>query len=75
MVTQGNVLVNIQVLDNGDIVATDAEGRALKELDSASLGESLNGKAVKKATVLPPITLLESNPRWVCIGGRWYYIP
>lgn len=69
------VIFNIQVLDNGELILTDANGKTLRELDANKLGESLSGRTIRKTTTLPTITVLESNPRWVCIGGRWYYIP
>lgn len=69
------VICTIQVLEEGAIVITNQNGETLKELTPMMLAESLQGREIKKATVLPQITVLESNPSWVCIGGRWYYIP
>ena len=69
------VMVNIQVMEDGTFILSDAKGQPLKELNGANLGETLYGKTIKEATILPTMTLLRSNPGWLNLGGRWYYIP
>ena len=75
MAQSDEVKFRINVMANGELVVTDANGKELPELSSSSLAETLTGREVKKASVLPTISVIESNPCWVCIGGRWYYIP
>lgn len=70
-----SVLFNIQVMKDGGFVLSDAKGQPLKELNSANLGESLYGREIKETTILPTMTILKSNPTWLNLGGRWYYIP
>ena len=64
---------NIRISDQGEFSVTDAEGKELKELSPEELGESLVGREIKNARLLP-VTFLSSNPVWICVCGRWYCI-
>lgn len=68
-------IFNVQVMNDGELLLTDINGNPLKELDADKLGKSLCDKTIKRCMTLPTITVLQSNPCWVCVGGRWYYIP
>lgn len=68
------VLFSIQVLEDGSLKPVNSEGKELAELDAKGLGETLIGKEIKRAAILPSITYLTSNPGWVCILGNWYYM-
>lgn len=70
------VAFTIKVLENGECEVFDAGGsKKLKELTPLELGESMTGKTINKVADLPKMTYMRSNPGWVCIGGKWYYIP
>lgn len=73
--TEKKVLVTIQVMEDGKCIPLDAERRPLEEISGEYLGKTLQGKTINEATILPKMTLLRSNPKWLNLDGRWYYIP
>ena len=73
MQSEAEKTFNIKISENGEFSVTDACGEKLSELSPEELGKSLIGREIKDARSIN-ITFLSSNPRWICIGGRWYRI-
>ncbi|MGB3212723.1 MAG: hypothetical protein WBB19_18620 [Desulforhopalus sp.] len=71
---KGEVLIKIEVLDNGKFRVFDKDDKEFKELAPQDVGETFIDRNITNARFIPSITYLESNPRWVNILGNWYYM-
>ncbi|HBH30137.1 MAG: hypothetical protein N839_0014870 [Desulfofustis sp. PB-SRB1] len=69
---KGEYAFLLGVSDHGEWEVLNASGDQVEPLSPEELGKELQGREITKATVLPRVTILRSNPQWCCVGGNWY---
>lgn len=60
----------IKIKEDGEITVHDKDGGDVIEATLKEVLDSMNGLTVKST----PVLYYHSNPGWVFVNGRWYYI-
>lgn len=60
----------IKIKEDGEITVHDKDGNAVKEVTPREVADMMSGLAITSTSLV----YYHSNPGWVFVNGRWYYI-